>query len=840
MAIDLELYRREAKVTIQPTVRLSVIDIAPEHSRHSIIFLHGYGGHALQWRHQLEGLSLSNRVVAMDLRGHGRSDRPRGAYSMDVIVNDIQTVLYTLGINTRFFLVGHSFGGAIAVEFAATHPERLEGLVLVATANHFKLNPLYRLLLKLPDQVLQTFTPLLRNWLNAPPFVMKAWYEDNLAHWDGSIHYPRLVMPTMIIRGHLDAVFEKPAYEEVVQSIPHAEEVDVGASGHMVMLERKEAVNRAISRFVESETSLELQGESFSAEQQRAILIKSRPWLLHYDQNVPHTVAIPRIPAHALLDSSARRFPHRPALISEDARLSYHQLLQETNRFANLLRSLAIKKGERVFLFLPNLPQLVVAFYGSLKAGLATVFAPPDTQPARLLQLIQDSGACMLITLDEYTELILQAKKILKPSGPGPLLHILVAHRDDYISQFKRFRRARSNILPDANIIDFHRELQKQSYLTTDVDYSARDLAVIQYSSGSDAKSKGVMFSHRNLVANTLQFRHWMSDALEGQERFLSIIPLSHNYGLTAALNVPIALGATIILRSKFEVETILQTIQRFRPTIFPGVPQLFISIKDFPGVRRFDVESIRICINASEPLPIEVLESFEKLTRSRLVEGYSLTEASPITHITPLNGLRKAGAIGIPLPSTEARLMDLQKGTQEVQPGQIGELAVRGPQLMMGYWQDLKETQRILSPQGWMLTGDVAQMDSEGYFHIISSKEDAWYPSRTDKPTSPRAIEDVLHEVPQVKEAVVVAIAGQPVAFIIAGDDRPKADALIAYCKRRLPRELVPRLIIFVEEIPRSFVGKVLRQELARRLQELPPSEKIQGENSTDPQEII
>jgi long-chain acyl-CoA synthetase len=329
------------------------------------------------------------------------------------------------------------------------------------------------------------------------------------------------------------------------------------------------------------------------------------------------------------------------------------------------------------------------------------------------------------------------------------------------------------------------------------------------------------MLSHRNLVANALQTRHWLPDAREGAERFLCVLPFTHSYGLTTTLNVPISLGATLILQPRFEVAAILKAVQRYRPTIFPGVPQMYVAIKDFPGVRKYGISSIRACISGSAPLPVEVQEAFEKLTRGRLVEGYGLTEASPVTHANPLNGQRKVGSIGVPFPSTEARIVDLRRGKQEMPTGQIGELAVRGPQVMLGYWQKPEETGRVLSPDGWLLTGDVAQMDADGYFRIIARKADMWYPTKPGEPAFPRDVEEVLFEVPQVKEAAVVAVAGQPIAFVIAKKERPTSDALIAYCKRRLPPELVPRLVVFVDDFPRTFIGKVLRRELAKRVDE-------------------
>jgi long-chain acyl-CoA synthetase len=294
-------------------------------------------------------------------------------------------------------------------------------------------------------------------------------------------------------------------------------------------------------------------------------------------------------------------------------------------------------------------------------------------------------------------------------------------------------------------------------------------------------------------------------------------------------MTVPIALGAALILKPQFEVEDILKTIKRYKPTIFPGVPQMYVAIKDMPGVRKYGISSINACISGSAPLPMEVQEAFEKLTRGRLVEGYGLTEASPVTHANPLNGVRKVGSIGIPLPNTEARVVGLRHGTKDVPIDMIGELAVRGPQVMMGYWNDPEATEEVLrsglsgSSGGgkWLLTGDVAQVDAEGFFRIVARKADLWYPDRPDEPAFPRDVEEVLFEVPQVKEAAVVAIAGQPVAFVIAQKDRPTAQALIAYCKRRLPPELVPRLVIFVDDFPRTFIGKVLRRELAKLFEE-------------------
>jgi long-chain acyl-CoA synthetase len=834
MEIDLELYRQEVRLPGQPPVRLSVIDIAPDYPQRTMVFLHGFGGRAVQWQYQLDKFFVSNRVIAPDLRGHGLSDKPRTGYTMAQIQADLLSLLDALGVNGKMVVVGHSFGGALAAEFAAAHPDRISHLVLIASSGEFKLNPLYRLALRLPAANLQMVAPFTRNWLGAPPQVLKEWHEHALSTWSGWDLFHSLQVPTLVVRGHLDMLFEKPQFEEVAHAIPLAEEIDVGASGHMVMLERRDAVNRAISRFLEAGKRAFSQTDESLDDLWRAKLIKERPWLSYYDKGVPYTIAVPRVPVPHLLRSATRRFPSQPAMIFEGKRLSYKQLNGDANRFARFLLSLGAQKGDRVMLVLPNLPQLVIAYFGALKAGVVPVFTLPTNQPEELIRQIRDSGSSILVTLTLFDALIYQIKTQLEPGGAFPLKHVIFAHITDYLPPLKRLamnlsreqrQRHLLDIPLDANTYVWRRFIPENSPEDPEVEVAPEDLAVIQYTGGTTSDPKGVMLSHRNLVANILQIRHWMVEAQEGKERFLSVLPFSHSYGLSAALNVPVTLGATIILKAKFEVEDILLTIQKQHPTIFPGVPQMYIAIRDFPGVRKYGISSIKACISGSAPLPVEVQEAFEKLTKGRLVEGYGLTEASPVTHANPLNGLRKVGSIGIPLPSTQARLVDLRRGTQVMPIGQIGELSVRGPQVMLGYWGDPKSTRKVLTKDGWLLTGDVAQMDAEGYFRIIARKADMWYPTRPGKPAFPRDLEEVLAEIPQVKEAAVVAIAHQPIAFVIVKKDPPSSEAIIAYCKRRLPPELVPRLVIRVDDFPRNFIGKVLRRELARRFNEkMPP----------------
>lgn len=838
--LDLELYRKELTLSINPDVRISAIDYAPEKPRRTLVLLHGFGGSAIQWQYQIAHFGNENRVIALDLRGHGQSSKPFTPYTMSELVGDIHTALEKLSVKEKIVLAGHSFGGAIAAEYADAYPEQIERLVLIAAAGTYRLNPLYRLAMTLPARVLRWLTPLAKARLGAPPYVLKAMYTNTVSIWQGWELFKRLEVPTLFIRGHHDRVLERPAYDEVAHSIRGAEEVDVGASAHMVMLERRDAVNRAIDRFLTAPTRSWREIDDQQQTSQRAALVRERPWLTQYSDGVPYTIAVPRVPLQQFLESSAKRFPNHVAIKFEGLSLTYRQLDLQSNRFAQALLFLGLEKGDRVMLLLPNLPQTVIAFFGVLKAGGVVVFPSPGAPASEQTRLALDSGARFLVALVSQREMareILEHARQALPSsdlpseaGIAPGYHIIFTSPYDFLPPLKRLvvllQQARRDEEEPASWLALEEHLFKD-LLANSSDRSLAEkttpdnLALIAYTGGTTAESKGVMLSHYNLVVNALQTRAWMVDGRDGYEKFLSVLPFAHSYGLMTALIIPVAMGATMILKPRFETADILKTIQREKPSIFPGVPRMYVAINDFPKVRNYGIQSIRICISGSSPLPVEVKETFEKLTRGRLVEGYGLTEATTVTHANPLQGTNKIGSMGVPLPSTEAKVVDLVRGKKVVPDGQIGELMVRGPQIMMGYWFNTEATQQVLRPDGWLLTGDVAQVDDEGFFRIIARKADMWYPQKSDKPAFPRDIEEILYEIPQVKEAAVVAIAGQPVAFIVARKERPSSEAVIAYTSRRLSPELAPRMVIFLDEFPRSFIGKILRRELARRVEQ-------------------
>jgi len=570
-----------------------------------------------------------------------------------------------------------------------------------------------------------------------------------------------------------------------------------------VMLERRDAVNRALDRFLSGEaTRTWRQQTGTGTKQTRSTLRQERPWLNNYEQTVPYTVAIPQIPVHRLLRSAVRRFPNRVALLAGDQRMTYAQLNKAVNRWANALLGLGLKPGDRVALMLPNSPQAVIAYFGTLKAGGVAAFAPPEVTPDLLARQQAGVQAHVVVTDGRGMEMMAQMPAQVK------LAHLVLVGTEPLPVQGRT----------DWHLHNFDALLHAAAESSPEIEVDPSALAVIQSTGGTTGLPKGVMLTHRNLVANTMQIRQWMPEAVEGKEIFLCVLSFAHSYGLTTALNVPIALGATLILKPAFDLTDLLETIKKEQPTIFPGVPAMYMAINNFPGVRKIGISSIKACISGSAPLPVEVQESFEKLTRGRLVEGYGLTEAGPVTHANPLGGLRKVGSIGIPLPSTEACILDLSSG-KVVEPGQIGELAVRGPQVMAGYWRDEAATAQVIDAEGWLRTGDVAQMDEDGYFRLVARRADMWYPDKElGPPAFPRDIEEVLYEIPQVQEAAVVAIANQPIAFISTGKDGTTSETVMAYCRRRLPPELVPRMVIFVDAFPRSFIGKILRRELAQR----------------------
>ncbi len=477
-------------------------------------------------------------------------------------------------------------------------------------------------------------------------------------------------------------------------------------------------------------------------------------------------------------------------------------------------------------LVLPNMPQFVIAYYAILKVGGVVVLPNPDADAEQITQQAIETTSKILITLCDFS---LLAKKIRTSS---PIKYILFADIRHVVSH-----SVYNKLMARWRIKQNHTEEQNEALIKTlgermsvlmkdapieapSVSVSSDDLATIIFTSGTTASPKGVCLSHANLVANALQTRHWFSDLHYGKEKCLSVIPLSHSYGMTNAMNIPITIGATIILLPIFDVQEVLEQIKQYKPTLFFGVPSAYMAINQMKNLRQYGLSSIKACISGAAPLPIEVQEAFEKLTKGRLIEGYGLTEASPITHANPLHGVRKPGSIGIPIPNTEAKIVDLQTDL-DLPPGEIGELVVRGPQVMMGYWDKNEQIDdQSVIKDGWLYTGDVAICDNDGYFQLINRKRDTI--TFGEYSVYPRDVEEVLYENSKVLEVAVVGIS-TPIeqkikAFVVP---RPgsilTAEELFHLCQRRLEEYAVPWQIEFRDELPKSFIGKVLRRLLVQ-----------------------
>ena len=818
--LDFDLYRVRVPIPEVENAFLSVLDLHPEGTERTILFLHGYAGVLESWEFQINHFARSYRVVAPDLRGHGQSDAPYSQYTMPELVSDLHTIVESLDFPERFILVAHSFGGSIATEYAYAHPERLEKLILIATAGEFPLPKVASLLYRLPITFFRPWWKYRRRW-DAEIHVVRSMMANNMRIWKGWDKMKALTTPTLVVTGEQDNYFPRWVFDDVGQTIPGAEIYDVGSAKHKVQLERHRAVNRALERFVDEATPRSWRGQAATEDP-----LANRNWIKNYSRETPPTIPIPRRTLPEFLASTAGWLPKSTVTIFYGTKLTYQQLDEQVNQFSHVLRGLGVRKGDRVMLVLPNMPQLLVAFYATLRLGAVAVLPNPDADAPSILEEIQQTSPKILVTLRGFAQLAEQIK--VQTSVESVIvtdIRPVVSNRTYKMLMTRWGMGVHDEADGPLDVGVEMLEAMKDAPITPIVsDVSSQDMAAILFTSGTTDQPKGVCLSHYNLVANTLQTRHWIPDMQYGREVSLSVIPLIHSYGLINAMSLPIAIGATIVLLPVFDIEQVLEHVKTYKPSLFPGVPSMYTIINQTPNVREYGLSSIKACLSGAAPLPIEVQEAFEKLTRGRLVEGYGLTEASPVTHANPLSGVRKPGSIGIPLPNTDAKVVDLITG-EAVSPGQIGELLVQGPQVMMGYWRDGAAYRPEDTFQGeWLRTGDVAVVDSDGYFQIVARKRDTIMFG--DYSVYPRDVEEVLYENNKVMEVAVVGVGtegeDQKVkAFVVR---RPGSELtqeeLLALCRKRLEPYAVPWEIEFRESLPKSFVGKVLRRMLVAETQ--------------------
>ena len=553
-----------------------------------------------------------------------------------------------------------------------------------------------------------------------------------------------------------------------------------------------------------------------------------KPWHRSWPEGIPRSLDYPDIPVHELLRRAAKEHADRPAVTFYGKTWTYRELDDAADRFASGLRGIGVRPGERVSLVLPNTPHFVVAFFGVLRAGGIVVPTNPLYTPRELEALWNDAGVETVIALDLFWHNVSQAR-----SRTG-VQRIVVCDVREFLRTplrqlypIKKRRDLKKQghwplAIPSERWIHRFADVAKASADPgREVRARPDDVAVLQYTGGTTGTPKGAMLTHRNLVANAMQTASWLPAGSSGPERVMGAIPLFHVYGLTAVMLFSIVMGDEMILYpNPREIEAILKVISKTKPGIFPGVPTMYIAILRHPKLAKYDLRSIRACISGAAPLPNEVRKQFEAATGGRLVEGYGLTEASPVTHCNPLNGVVKE-CIGIPFPDTDARIVDPDDPTKEMSQGESGELAIRGPQVMKGYWNKPEETAEVVR-DGWLLTGDIARMDTDGYFSIVDRKKDMILCSGYN--VYPREVEEVLFMHPAVAQAAAIGVPdpyrGETVkAFVVLkAGTTATADEIIAFCKERLAPFKVPKQVEFTNELPISLVGKVLRRELRER----------------------
>ncbi|MBW2733284.1 MAG: long-chain fatty acid--CoA ligase [Deltaproteobacteria bacterium] len=563
--------------------------------------------------------------------------------------------------------------------------------------------------------------------------------------------------------------------------------------------------------------------------------MEEKIWLKSYDEGVPKEIDFKDMTLAQLLERSATRYPHNTALIFMNAKLTYAEFKDQVDRFATALSQLGVKKDSRVAIQLPNLPQTVIAYHATQVLGAQAVMTNPLYMPREIEHQWKDADCEVAVVADFIYESKVKALK-----SKLPIKHYIIASIPEYLrfplsflAPFK-LKKAKPQALiakvePASDIHFFKKLIDSTPPNPPKVEVSMDDLAVLQYTGGTTGVSKGAMLTQRNLSANIQQVYSWFTQQEEGAEVVLAALPWFHVFGMTVCMNWPIYGGnAMLILPNPRDIPTMIKAISKHQVTLMPAVPAIFNAINNHPAVGSFDLSSVKACFSGSAPLPVEVLEQFEKLTGSIIVEGFGLTETSPVTHVNPLMGERKIGSIGIPVPNTDAKIVDIEDGKTEKPMGEEGELILSGPQIMKGYLNMPEETADMIK-DGWLYTGDLATIDEQGYFKIVGRKKDMIIAGGYN--VYPDELDNVLMAHPTILEAATIGVPdakrGETVKSFVVFKPGKKAtwDELTAYCKENVAAYKVPKLWEERDELPKSTVLKILRREL--REQEISKMEK-------------
>lgn len=525
-------------------------------------------------------------------------------------------------------------------------------------------------------------------------------------------------------------------------------------------------------------------------------LNETKVWMKSYPESISPTINKSEIVSvYKLLERSAKEYGNRIAIVSDEEELiTYEELKEKVDRLASAWKSKGMRKGERVGIMLPNIPYYFISYYAAMKLGLIVVQINPNSTLRELLQVINDSKMAYFVIDENLLETAKQVKEM------EILQKVFLTESED---------NTESSLL---NMINQAEGLDDEATINIE-----KDIAVIQYTSGTTGKIKGAMLTHANLVANVLQSYEFYGEKMKfGKETVLTATPLYHVYGMTSGMNLGIYIAAKNVIVKEYNVVNTLEKIKKYQPTYFPGVPRMYSDFAHHPNVEAYKLNCLKFCSSGSAPIPVELIKKFERLTGAVIAEGFGLSEASPTTHRNPPTGRRKIGSVGIPIPSTDCKIVD--DYDNELPPESIGELIVKGPQVMSGYWNNKEETKNTLR-NGWLYTKDLARQDQDGYFFIVGRKTEMIITNGFN--VYPQEIESVLYEHPSVKEAAVVGIKDNKrgeiaKAFIVLNEvEDVEIDELIGHCYKYLTPYKVPKRFKVVQSLPRSNVGKVLKMKL-------------------------
>ncbi|MCK1981809.1 MULTISPECIES: long-chain-fatty-acid--CoA ligase [Peribacillus] len=550
--------------------------------------------------------------------------------------------------------------------------------------------------------------------------------------------------------------------------------------------------------------------------------MSNKPWQAIYPEQIPAVLSYEDKPLYSFLKESAEEFPDKVSIHFQGKELTFREVYESALKFAAYLKSIGLQKGERVAVMLPNCPQGVISFFGILMAGGVVVQTNPTYTERELEYQMKDSGAKIILAMD------ILFPRVSAVASRTEIEHIIVTAIKEYLPFPKNLiypfiQKKQYGIVINVEHEGNHhlfseimrRRITEEVTVPIDVD---NDLALLQYTGGTTGFPKGVMLTHKNMLANTKMCNAWLYKNKRGEERILAILPFFHVYGMTTVLVLSVMEGNTMIIMPKFDVQATLKTIQKQKPTMFPGAPTMYIGLLNHPDIAKYDLSSINACISGSASLPLEVQEQFEKITGGKLVEGYGLSETSPVTHANFIwDQPRVKGSIGLPWPDTDSVILSLEN-FEELPPNEIGEIAIKGPQVMQGYWKRPDETEKTFK-NGWLLTGDLGYMDEQGFFYVVERKKDTIIAGGFN--IYPREVEEVLYEHEAIQEVVVAGIPdpyrGETVkAFVVLKKNaRATEEELNEFARKNLASYKVPRSYEFRNELPKTTIGKILRRVL-------------------------